>query len=185
MIRLLVCLLIALTFFILLTPGCRRRDNFVPGGCPPWNPNDPTSGYTQPMPPTPVTSTKDCAAWINYLSAGIKTIPARGNEALSLIARSDIWGVCSMDQIRNIEANVNAFAFAQTGLGPYDFGVNTMVGNMEANISKYTKDDLCKFAQVVSARPVNVCQDADYIDSYMAKITPATQDTLNKWLTYC
>lgn len=169
MMKLLVGLLIILTLWILLGRRCGgRRDNFSPQNC-----------TTIPTP-----GPKDCAGWLNYLSAGIQTIPARGTKAGELIGNADMWNVCSMDQIKDIEANVYAYDFAQTGLGPFNLGVNTMVQISENNPAM-RKDDYCRLAKVITTRPLNNCQDADYIDNYMAKITPATQATLNKWLTYC
>lgn len=183
--KLLICFLVALMLLIFLSSKCSgRKDNYTGSDCVVYDPNYPDRNYTFPQPPAPVTSRKDCDAWLNYLSTGILNIPGRSDKAMDLIGRPDIWNICSMDQIQNIYANVTAYAGAETGLGPFDIGVNSMVHIIESD-PKYTKDNLCRIAKVITTVPINSCQAADYTNNYMARITSDTKNTLNQWLSDC
>lgn len=186
--KLLICFLIALMMLIFLSSKCGGKDNFSGSDCPRFDPDNQNNNLTLPTPPAQITSTKDCDAWVDYLDTGVLNIPGRGKEALSLLAAPygpQVWSICTMDQIRNIEASVGAFGGAETGLGPFDIGVNFAVNSVKSNISKYTKDDLCRLAKVITTEPTNKCQAADWSNSYMARITPDTKSTLNQWLTNC
>jgi len=165
-----IYILIAVLIFLLgllIFRSCYNKDGFSSGGC-----------QTEPQP-----GSKDCKGLLNYLSAGLPTIEQRGDVAFTLLGNADFWNTCSMDQIKELESNVSAFSFADLGLpGPWSLGVNDVVTINEGN--GMSNNDYCRLAKTITTTPINDCQ-ADNYKQYMANISPQTQATLQKWLSYC
>lgn len=117
----------------------------------------------------------DCGGWVSYLSNGYPTWTERGAQANAMSNSSEWQGICSNSQMYELQNNNFAY-------GIYAYDVNSAVDGINGVITD--KQQLHDIAVIMTTKPSQPCQAADWASTYMGDITPDTQKILKKWLAY-